>query len=75
MPASAMARRTAVAMATAPGESPWMHSVSTQSVSTLPSLATTAPRARLQRLRGGLLGVVEHGARLVPRSTSPPSGR
>ncbi len=48
IPAPSMARRTAAAIATAPGESLWMHSVSTHSVSTLPSTAATAPRARLR---------------------------
>ncbi len=66
IPTSAMAVRTAVAMATAPGESPWMHSVSTQSVSTEPSCGDDRAAGQGQRLGRRRPGVRQHRAGLRP---------
>ncbi len=62
------------AIATAPWVSPWMHSVSTHKVSTLPSTATAAPRARQTACAAASSGSL----RVAPatlRSTRVPSGR
>ena len=74
IPTSAIAVRTAVAMATAPGESPWMQSVSTQRVSTDAVLGHHRATGQAERLRRRLRRIGQHGTRLAP-AHQPAVGR
>ncbi len=74
-PAASSAARTARAMATAPGESPWTQSDAAPVATRLPSTASTTPSRASRSARAATSSGSCRSAPGSLRGTSPPSGR